>query len=289
MNNNVFVSTGAFKTKNLNEIIKSCLDNGFYNLELSSGLDYISDTLESIKQHRNNSMRYLIHNYFPPPTQPFVLNLAAEEQDILQKSRNHCLKAIDLSFELGSEFYSIHSGFAFKAELQHLGNNFKNVNRTSYEKAYETFVESVRILADYSSSKNKKLVVENNVITRLNLVNDRNVLLLMVTADDLIRLHKDVSKDNLGFLIDLGHLNVSSNTLSFDKFKFIDRVKDYIVAFHISDNNGEEDQNLQFDNSAWFMPILKDLSFATMIIEAYKMEALKIQELIQIIEPIFTS
>ena len=289
MNNNIYVSTGVFKTKDFNDIIKVCLDNGLYNLELSSALDNTLDIVGFIKRYVNDPMHYLIHNYFPSSVEPFVINLAADNQEILQKSRNHCLQAIDLSSELDSEFYSVHAGFAFKAEPYHLGNVFKDITRTSYEKAYETFVESIKILADYSKSQNKKLLVENNVITRCNLINGKNELLLMVTADDLIRLYKDVARDNVGFLIDLGHLNVSAHTLHFDKCKFIDQIRDYIVAFHLSDNNGEEDQHLQFNESIWFMPLLRDFPFATKIIEVYNIEIVNMQELIHIIEPIYSS
>jgi len=46
-------------------------------------------------------LNYLIHNYFPPPSKPFVLNLASLDDKLYKQSIDLCINAIKLSKNLG--------------------------------------------------------------------------------------------------------------------------------------------------------------------------------------------
>ena len=57
-----------------------------------------------------------------------------------------------------------------------------------------------------------------------------------------------IKKSNLGIILDLGHLNISSNILNFDKNflnKIIDLHSDKIYEVHISENQGEFDTHVK--------------------------------------------
>ena len=53
----------------------------------------------------------------------------------------------------------------------------------------------------------------------------------------------DESHDNLGLLIDVAHLKVSANTLSFSAVDYLEAFYDSVDAYHLSDNLGFEDSN----------------------------------------------
>ena len=58
----------------------------------------------------------------------------------------------------------------------------------------------------------------------------------------------DLIPDNVGLLLDLGHLNISSNFFKFSKQSFLDKYisnyKDRLLEIHISENNGIKDEHL---------------------------------------------
>ena len=67
----------------------------------------------------------------------------------------------------------------------------------------------------------------------------------------------------VGILLDLGHLNISSNLLSFDRESFLDK---FLTKFghllkevHISENNGFLDQHLSLNKDSWQLNALKKI------------------------------
>lgn len=276
--NSPFVSTGAFKTRSVQQIVAWALDGGLDRIELGSGADWVPDLLQPIRETSGRPIHYLVHNYFPPHERPFVLNLAASDPDTLARSQVHCRHAIDLSAELRAPFFSVHAGFAFKARPEHLGRDVTQAPRVTLEQAHETFVRSVRDLCAYADRKGVRLAIENNVIASFNLVNGRNLVGLCATADEILQTYKDVGSSNLGFLIDVGHLKVTATSLGFDMQTFLDRVSPHIMAFHLSDNDGRADQNRPFDGHAWFIPRLAEFPDAAMVLEAYDLDIDVIRE-----------
>jgi sugar phosphate isomerase/epimerase len=272
MENNIYVSTAAFKNKNIENILNMSLANGIMNIELGSNLNYSESNLDFIFKFKRNRMKFLVHNYFPPAEEEFVLNLASNNKGILRRSIQHCKKAIDLSAELGAPFYSVHAGFAFHAKPQDLGSVQKNLPRIPYEEAYRVFVESSIELADYAYKKNIKLAVENNVMQNFNLIKGRNEILLLCSLKETLSFYKDVGSLNLFFLADLGHIKVSSASLKLDKYEYIEKIRPYTIAFHINDNNSLIDQHSMFDKDAWFKDILACSRDKIFIIEADNLE-----------------
>jgi len=280
----IFVSSGAFKSRSVAEIVGMALAGGLRHIELGSGTDWAPDVLQPVRKTAGRMIQYLVHNYFPPHETPFVLNLAAADEAVLARSREHCRLAIELSVEVGAPFFSVHAGFAFAAKPDDLGKNLTGVQRFSLERAHQTFVESLRELCAFASNRGMRVVVENNVIAPFNLVGGMNRLGLCATAEDIRLTHADVGSPNLGFLIDVGHLKVTANALGFDREMFLDKVGPHVTAFHLSDNDGMADQNLPFGDDAWFLPVLADFPDVTVVLEAYQLELDQIRNCCKVID-----
>ncbi len=273
----LYISTGAFKTRDVGEILDVSLGAGIHHLELSSGACFAEDMLERVRQYHGKPMSYLVHNYFPPPREPFVLNLASTDVAILARSREHCRKAIDLAEELESPFYSVHAGAAMNARPEDLGRPQIHLVHQNIDQAYENFVESAAGLAQYAASRGLRLLIENHVVAPFNLIEGENRFLFASTAEDILRLMEDVDAPNLGLLLDVGHLKVTAASLGFEPSRLVERVAPYVRAFHLSDNDGKSDQNLPFGREAWFMDLLPDFPHSTYILESYRLEPSEIR------------
>lgn len=276
-----YLSTGAFRSHSLNDAITFSLEHGIDRIELSSGVNYQSNLLDSVLETKDK-IQYLVHNYFPPPSRPFVLNLSASDSFELQQSLDLCRTAIDLAADLGAPFYSVHSGFAFRLDPNLLGDpegqsQIPDEAYISYDVAYQTFGENIKLLADYAESRNVGLLFENNVVSSVHLNKLERKALLMVSAEEIIQFLLDVDHQNVGLLLDVGHLNVTAKTFGFSRDEFIKKVSPYIGAFHLSDNNGEEDNNLPFNENSWFCPLLGDFQNIPFVIEAYNLTWPQIQ------------
>ncbi len=272
MQNNIYISTSAFKVKDLKTILELCLTHNLTNLELSF-VDYADNNVEQVlKAHKNSSMRFLVHNYFPRPQKDFVLNLASDNEKVIGRSLGHCRTAIDLAAMLGGNFYSFHAGFAFHAGPKDLGRPQIELPRIPYKMAYQNFVRNVKDLAGYARQKKIKLLVENNVVSPFNLIAGKNELLLLADALEAIQFYQDVGADNVLYLIDTGHVKVSANSLGFDAKEYLRKLCPYTGAFHLSDNNGRLDQNWSFDEQVWFRDVIRENKDKTFVIEAQGLE-----------------
>ena len=128
-------------------------------------------------------------------------------------------------------------------------------------------------LGDYSASKGVDLIIENNVVTPFNLIDGENELLLGVTSDELLRILNAAALENLGLLLDVGHLKVSANALGFCPESFIQDTSHMIKAVHLSDNDGQRDTHHSVSQESWFWKPLFDYvpHEITWILEAYNL------------------
>ena len=80
----VFCSTGGFEDMPFYETGKLFSKLGINKIELSAGVP----SKDVVKQLTNLSQDadLMLHNYFPPPEIPFVLNLASKDEVVIKKS-----------------------------------------------------------------------------------------------------------------------------------------------------------------------------------------------------------
>jgi sugar phosphate isomerase/epimerase len=282
-----YFSTGSFLTQDLQEILS--LSIGYdLDIELSSSVAYAPDILDCVRKAQGQ-VRFLVHNYFPPPCEPFVLNLAATDPVVHRQSVGLCRQAIDLCAELGVPFYSVHSGFALHLLPRELGDPEaqKRLGRKFQiprERAYEKFISTVKDIAGYASAKEVGLLIENNVAASENLGQNRQSPLFLADIDEISRFFVDVDEHNVGLLLDTGHAKVTANTLGINPEKYFEELRPFIAALHLSDNDGRRDANQPFDRHVWFAPYLKYMASLPMVVEVYQMPLEKILEQRQVLE-----
>ena len=145
--------------RDLEEMVTSLTSSGIRTIELGymeSCPDNIGRDLARFQQ--DTGCAFVLHNYFPPPEEPFVLNLAASDDTTLELSRSLCRRAIDLSIELQAPFYSVHAGFCFEAGPEDLGAAQIDLQRIDPARAEEVFVESLAILREYAAGPSGILI-----------------------------------------------------------------------------------------------------------------------------------
>jgi sugar phosphate isomerase/epimerase len=266
------------------QISEVCKREGFKHIELSSGIRWSEAVVEEAFAAQREGLKCLIHNYFPPHRDAFVLNLASLDRQTLERSREHCAAAIDLCAELGAPFYSVHSGFAADAKVEHLGNSLTRAKAYPRERAQDIFVESLGFLCRRAEARSLRLLIENNVVAPPNLVEGENKFLLVTTAEEYLATYDAVASPALGLLVDVAHLKITAATLDFDALKYLDQVSSHIVAFHLSETDGLKDRNLPFDSQAWFLDPLQEYGNAVFVLEAYNLRADEIRQCLSLIE-----
>lgn len=264
--NEVYVTSGAFPQRQLADILPIAESWGVKSLELSGDVAPDLNNL-AIARAARRQFNILLHNYFPPALEPFVINLASTDAEILMRSRSHCLAALELSAELNAPFFAAHSGFTFTPRPDQLGQVFSEEVTAGREQAYKIFVDSVGDLVFRGKSIGVSFLVENNVVIPSNARGGKNRLLLLADPGEICRCAVDVGS-GFGLLMDMAHLKVSGRTLNFDPVDAVMQTAAYIQACHLSENDGTRDDNRSFDETAWFLPHLRDHWIVT--IEAYR-------------------
>ena len=105
----------------------------------------------------------------------------------------------------------------------------------------------------------------------------------MTSVNDICEIMNN-TPDNVNFLLDVGHLKVSSNVLGFQKLEVFDKCKKWIKALHISENDGIEDTNEKITLDAWFNGHLPKADFYTL--EVYSKDLKLIKEQISLLNKI---
>ena len=274
----IFISTGGFFNRNAYQTSLEFQQNEIYNIELSGGL-FESSLIPNLKSLASE-LNFQIHNYFPPPSNPFVFNLASLNPDISKRSFEHALNSIQVASEIGKGFYSFHAGFLLDLDVNELGKKVKKRRINDRSKALQVFLDNVNKLAKVAEAKGIKLLIENNVISAGNYAEFKEDPFLMTQSEECIEVMNAVPS-NVKMLVDLAHLKVSSHSLKFDAIDFLRKCDLWISAYHLSDNDGTRDSNQPFSEDSWFWPYLKkDLNYYSIEVYTNNFVVLKKQKIL---------
>ncbi len=196
----------------------------------------------------------LVHNYFPPPAESFVLNLASADAEIRARSVELVENALRLSKQIGAPFYSVHAGFI--TDPTGMGTTSFNFplpdSPREKEEATERFVDALNSVTQTAAALGLAVLVENNVCGP-ELVGK----LLLQETNEFLALFKQIDAPNLGILLDTGHLNVSAQTLGFDRMEFVETLAPLICGIHVHDNDGTADQHQPVQRGSWVLEALR--------------------------------
>lgn len=245
----IFVSTGGRYRNTAVETALEYQKHGILGIELSGGAyskSYFSD-LKALSEQ----LIFQVHNYFPPPVSPFVFNLASDDSDISKLSIEHVRSAIRLATALCRPVYSFHAGFRINPKVNELGRNLAQRFLLDRVTALEVFLERVTMLAEEARREGVTLLIENNVINRVNLASFGEDPLLLTQPDEISTFMSKVPA-NVGLLLDVAHLKVSGKALDFDIVAAHKQLRPWIKAYHLSDNDGSSDSNNAVSEKSWF-------------------------------------
>jgi len=217
------------------------------------GASRIDDRDRLVQRLVGERLEFLVHNYFPPPREPFVLNLASPDREIRQRSLDHVRAAIDLTAAVGAPAYSVHAGFVNDPDgWDGTSFTFPPATAADVAAASSRFRDAVAVALDRAANAEIALLVENNVCTE-----PLRGKLLLQTSDEFLELLEEIGDARCGVLVDTGHLNVSAHTLGFDPEEFVAQLEPHIGAWHVHDNRGLEDEHLPVDGGSWVMTALR--------------------------------
>ena len=81
----IFFSSYSVNAKDTESAIRRLVNADIRNIELSSGRKYIFNSTNTLKELKKKyNLNFLVHNYFPFPKVDFVINLASQENELVQ-------------------------------------------------------------------------------------------------------------------------------------------------------------------------------------------------------------
>jgi len=251
----IFVSTGGIKEKSGADVSEEFIDNNIRGIELSGGC-FDEGQLPLLKKMSEHAT-FQVHNYFPPPKLPFVLNLASNDSVIAKRSVEHVKNSMRWAVDLRRPVYSFHAGFLIDPQVKELGNPIKKRELINRDLALSIFGERISSLAEYARKEGVTLLIENNVLSSDNM-NSFNADPMLFSHPEEIVSFMNVAPTNVGLLLDVAHLKVSAKTLGYDLLEAHNMVSEYIRGYHLSDNDGLSDSNKVVTDDSWFWNVIKN-------------------------------
>ncbi|TLP38525.1 TIM barrel protein [Arcobacter arenosus] len=264
----IYISSSCVKHKKIKDSIQELVDNGFKNIELSGGTEYYDGFDEDLLELKNKyDLNYLCHNYFPPPKEHFVVNLASLNDEIFNKSLEHLINSLTLSNKLSSSKFGFHAGFFIDISINHIGKKLSKEDIFDKKKSIKRFCEGFNILQ--KEFTHIELYLENNVFSSLNLETYEEINPFMLTNYKEFEELKEFI--NFKLLLDIAHLKVSCQTLGLVFESELSNMIKQTNYLHLSDNDGLQDLNLSIEKESELINILKknDLTNKDITLEIY--------------------
>jgi sugar phosphate isomerase/epimerase len=275
----IAVSTMAFLGKPIEEIVEIAGVNNF-NLEFSSSLPYHKDM---VSIYLDAKVTRMLHNYFPAPEIPFVMNLASAIDEVRNTSLNHCKQGLELAKKSGSPFFSAHAGYCIDPKPDQLGKPLDLDATYNKEEHWEFFIPSVKELTSYAKNLGIEFLIENNVAASFNFNKEGHHPFLCSDVEDMVRIVNEVNDDSFGLLLDTAHHKVSANAIGFDKEATLESIRKHVKCIHHSDNEGSVDDNSPLPNDYWFLPYMKDYKDIWHVIEVKNIGSDQVQSQIDLL------
>lgn len=250
----IYISSAAVKSTSIEASVNKLMGIGIRNIELSGGTNYSDNILKKLKDLKKKlSLNILIHNYFPPPKKDFILNIASNNKVTRLRSINFVKRSINLAHDLEIDFYTLHPGYGRELRAAQKSDYFIVDHSLSMSpgNASTNMLESLSEIREYAVKQRVRIGLEN-----LFPVEDApHSSLLTIPADITQFLDYFGKDDNVGFLLDLGHLTISANYFGFDKDEFIETLRiEYqhkILEIHLSGTDGKRDQHTLLTPDCW--------------------------------------
>ena len=160
----------------------------------------------------------------------FIGSVLDEDDPEQTRVRHYMQKSLDLYSVLEPGVFVVHPGTfsdgGFKKnKLVHQAS----LEKWGAEETHRRVVENLRWFGDRAAEKGIRLAVENIYGGRF-----------YSQIDELIQLVEEVSRDNVGFCLDVGHANIDGVDIP----SAVQRMGRKLYQIHLHDNDGKKDQHL---------------------------------------------
>ncbi|MCK5535258.1 MAG: sugar phosphate isomerase/epimerase [Bacteroidales bacterium] len=264
----IYISSSCVKHTNIKDSVQELVDNGFRNIELSGGTEYYEGFIDDLLELKEKyDLNYLCHNYFPPPQQHLVLNLASLNDEIYLQTFEHLKSAIELSKKLGASRFGFHAGFFLDIKVSEIGKKLSKDNLFDKDKAINRFCNGFKELSILAGDI--ELYIENNVYSITNAETYSNENIFMLTTYEEFKALDTIIDFRL--LLDVAHLKVSSSTFDLSFEYELSNMINNSNYIHISDNDALHDLNNSLNENSNLVELLKqqDLKNKDFTLEIY--------------------
>ena len=239
----IYITSYCSTKKSIAGAVGQLASFGFKRIELTGGSGYSEYSKEKLHDLRDKfGLSYLIHNYFPPQKEDFVLNLASGDIATRSMTFNLVGQAVALSKEFSQHLYSIHAGYVHDLSPVK-GKDGLFLQADPKKNSKKTFYDALEHIAWNLLPKGFILAIENAFTAYGN-----DSFSMLSSPEDIFKFLQFAERyPNVGFLLDLGHLNVAAYYQKFDKEMFLKKLlsefRHKIFELHLSRNNGVEDNH----------------------------------------------
>ena len=261
----VYVSSlAACPRPKMGAMVRELCDGGLREIELSGGTQYYSDLMADLQWFRQHEgVRYLCHNYFPPPRAgEFTLNLASLDDTVFQRSVEFLRRSLRWSRQLGADRFAFHAGYLLDIPPRELGQPIANRPLNDRMEAIRRFADGYEALS--ASAEGVQLYVEINVLSETNRAAFGGSNPLLLTCwEDYQALRQELDFD---VLADVGHLHVNAHSLGLD---FVDELACFSAEtdyLHVSENDGRNDQHRPVTETSSIFAALSQLDLKGKVI-----------------------
>ena len=119
----LYFSTGSFKGSPATKIAEEMYISGATAVELSAG-QHDPNFLSEIEKLKNLGLNLKLHNYYPVPSESFVMNLASPIEEIRFKSIALASQALEITSRFNMRHYAVHAGMRVDPNPSELGSQF---------------------------------------------------------------------------------------------------------------------------------------------------------------------
>lgn len=241
----IYISSACINAQKIRDSVRVISTMGVHNIELSGGTKYYENYVEDlIEIQKQKKLCYSWHGYFPPPPKDLVINLASCNDVIYKKSISFYVESIPLMKKLKCKTLSVHSGFYMDISPAEIGKKISVSKIYNQEMANQRFCDAVEQLQKAAKSSGINVMVENNVLSLENYKNfDFRNLFMMTDYESIKKIRQQLDFD---FLLDVGHLKVSSHTLGRILEQELEKLLPIATWLHIHDNDGKTDMHGMF-------------------------------------------
>ena len=206
----VYVSTLNFGAGPLSGTVSELSRLTYPAVEISSGHTPEDDTFGPVLSYAQDyKASVILHNFAPPETGSLLVNLSEPDANGRDSVIKFIKSRIDLTKELGSDYYSFHGGY--RVPFRFGVRDYLASETLDRQVALEIFLQGLREVVAHAEAQRVHIGVENHVAMR-----ESEGKLILYDQADFEVMFSEVGSDFLHLHLDVGHLKVTCEALEVD-------------------------------------------------------------------------